>query len=336
MTTKLYQVFISGSHSDLQEERSALLHTLLGMGCIPVGPELLPDFGDSSKDIWPHVQQQISASDYVIVLNASRYGPLTRSGVSYMHREYTYAKTLRKPILCLLHDGKHALGADRTEATMEGQARLRVFRDELKAHPEIKWGSVAGLKQAIQRHLPTFIEDNPSPGWVRPENASFSLRQENLQLRQQVAELNDLRDTLSPSGSNSLEDSLSERAEFSFICNLYIEGNCKLATLKASISWKDVFAAFSSQLKPSASEDKIKQDLSAYLANAYRGLVSKRHPEAHAVNDFQFTEHSMRMIRLQLRRLGFIKKDTQLSDKNRAIWQLTAAGERARGRFIAA
>ncbi|WP_164880776.1 DUF4062 domain-containing protein [Aestuariirhabdus litorea] len=336
MTTKRYQVFISGSHSDLQEERKALLYTLLSMGCIPVGPEYLPGFGDDTQDIWPLVRQQIDDSDYVIILNAGRYGPLTRSGVSYMHREYTYAKTLRKPILCLLHDGKHELPPERSETSAEGKARLRVFREELRAHPEIKWGTAEGMQQAVRRHLPVFIEDNPSPGWVRPENASFSLRQENLQLRQQVAELNDLRDTLAPMSSTNLEQSLTERAEFSFVCNLYIEGNCKLATLKASMSWKDIFTAFANPLKPSASEDKIKQSLSAFLSNAYRTLVAHRHPESHAVNDFQFTEHSMRMIRLQLRRLGLIKKDTHQSDKNRVIWELTAAGERARGRFAAA
>ncbi len=334
MTDKRCQIFISGSHSDLKEERNALLYTLLGMGCIPVGPELLPTFGDDSQDIWPHVRQQIDDSDYVLVLNAGRYGPLTQSGVSYMHREYTYANTRRKPILCLLHDDNRPLPQERSETTAEGKARLQVFRDELKRHAEIKWGSVDGMRQAVQRHLPAFIEDHPSPGWVRPENASFSLRQENLQLRQQVAELNDLRDTLAPAAGGNLDDVLSERVEFSFVCNLFVEGNCKLATLKAAIAWHNIFKAFSGPLVPTATEDKIKAALSEYLADTYSDLVSRRHPEAHAVNDFQFTEHSMRMIRLQLRRFGLIKKDTHQSDKNRAIWELTAAGDRARKRTV--
>lgn len=333
MASKHYQVFISGSHSDLKEERTALLYTLLGIGCIPIGPELLQNFGDDSQDIWPLVRQQIDDSDYVLVLNAGRYGPLTQSGVSFMHREYTYANTRRKPILCLLRDEFRPLPAEFTETTAEGQARLRVFRNELKNHTEIKWGSVEGMQQAVQRHLPAFIEDHPTAGLVRPESASFSLREENLQLRQQVAELNDLRETLAPTSGGNLDESLSERVEFAFMCNLFIEGNCKRATLKASISWNSIFGAFAGPLSPAATEDKIKISLSKYLEDAYASLVSKRHPEAHAVNEFQFTEHSMRMIRLQLRRLGLIKKDTHQSDKNRAIWELTAVGDRARQRL---
>lgn len=39
---KRYQVFISSTYVDLQEERQSVLQTLMEMDCIPAGMELFP------------------------------------------------------------------------------------------------------------------------------------------------------------------------------------------------------------------------------------------------------------------------------------------------------
>lgn len=39
---KRYQVFISSTYSDLQDERKKVMHTILSLGCIPAGMELFP------------------------------------------------------------------------------------------------------------------------------------------------------------------------------------------------------------------------------------------------------------------------------------------------------
>ena len=39
---KKYQVFVSSTYADLQEERQAVTQTLMEMDCIPAGMELFP------------------------------------------------------------------------------------------------------------------------------------------------------------------------------------------------------------------------------------------------------------------------------------------------------
>lgn len=39
---KRYQVFISSTYSDLKEERSKVMQTIMSLDCIPAGMELFP------------------------------------------------------------------------------------------------------------------------------------------------------------------------------------------------------------------------------------------------------------------------------------------------------
>lgn len=39
---KRYQVFVSSTFTDLKDERSAVIQTLMKMDCIPAGMELFP------------------------------------------------------------------------------------------------------------------------------------------------------------------------------------------------------------------------------------------------------------------------------------------------------
>ena len=39
---KKYQVFVSSTYQDLQEERQEIMHALLELDCIPSGMELFP------------------------------------------------------------------------------------------------------------------------------------------------------------------------------------------------------------------------------------------------------------------------------------------------------
>lgn len=39
---KRYQVFISSTYSDLQDERSRIMRTIMSMGCFPAGMEFFP------------------------------------------------------------------------------------------------------------------------------------------------------------------------------------------------------------------------------------------------------------------------------------------------------
>src|ERR1044071_8458243 len=96
---KRYQVFVSSTYRDLQEERQEVMQALLELDCIPAGMELFPA---ANEDQWTLIKRVIDDCDYYIVIVAGRYGSLGPAGVSYTEMEYRYAGERGKPIIAFL------------------------------------------------------------------------------------------------------------------------------------------------------------------------------------------------------------------------------------------
>lgn len=56
---KRYQVFVSATFTDLEDERQAILQTLMQMDCIPAGMELFPAAGQAQ---WRFIQNSPASS----------------------------------------------------------------------------------------------------------------------------------------------------------------------------------------------------------------------------------------------------------------------------------
>jgi hypothetical protein len=97
---KRYQVFVSSTFSDLQEERQEIIQALLELKCIPAGMELFPAAND---DQWTLIKKVIQDCDYYIVIIAGRYGSLGPEGLSYTEMEYRYALEQGIPTIGFLH-----------------------------------------------------------------------------------------------------------------------------------------------------------------------------------------------------------------------------------------
>ena len=97
---KRYQVFVSSTYQDLQEERQEVMQALLGLYCIPSGMELFPA---ANEDQWTLIKGVIDDCDYYIVIVGGRYGSVGPEGISYTEMEYRYALKRGKPIIAFLH-----------------------------------------------------------------------------------------------------------------------------------------------------------------------------------------------------------------------------------------
>ena len=93
---KRYQVFISSTYADLQDERQEVIQALLELDCISAGMELFPA---ASDDQWTLIKQVIDDCDYYRVIVAGRYGSIGHDGLSYTELEYRYANDTGKPII---------------------------------------------------------------------------------------------------------------------------------------------------------------------------------------------------------------------------------------------
>src|SRR5215471_1967381 len=118
MIAKRYQVFVSSTYQDLQEERQEVMQALLELDCIPSGMELFPA---ADEDQWSLIKKVIDDCDYYLVIIGGRYGSLGDDGKSYTQMEYEYALSKGKPIIAFLHAEPGKIESAKTEKTEHGR-----------------------------------------------------------------------------------------------------------------------------------------------------------------------------------------------------------------------
>lgn len=126
-----YQVFVSSTFLDLQEERAAVVSALLQLDALPAGMELFPAADD---DAWTLIERVIDASDDYLLVIGGMYGSIDPvSELSYTEREFDYAVAAGKPVMAFLHEDPDAIPAGKSERTEEAQAKLAGFRAKVKS-----------------------------------------------------------------------------------------------------------------------------------------------------------------------------------------------------------
>jgi len=159
---KKYQVFVSSTSVDLEDERRTVIDSLLESAYIPVGMEL---FKATSEAAWPTIETLIDACDYYVVIIGGRYGTMRKlEDASFTESEYSYAKSQGKPILAFIRknlqisDGEDAAAFERT---------LK-FRDRLQAAHHCKyWKDKDELARQVIIGLHGEVQKHPQTGWIR-------------------------------------------------------------------------------------------------------------------------------------------------------------------------
>lgn len=333
MIEKRYQVFISSTFSDLQEERLVLERALPSLGCLPVGLEA---HAPGSSPLVA-IRKMIDDCDYFIVLLGSRYGSLTPSGVSYMHMEYVYASTKQKPILVLVNEAPQRRPPEYQERTAEGRLKFNDFRQMLMKTTHSVWSDARHLDQVIKRTIPALIKARPASGWVRATALANPEVEKELQvLRERVIELEQEREQML-SRQIQLVTPLAQGADpldVTFRCKAYAMGNLEEIPARTSLAWNDVFLAFAPHLSQMQTEEFMLARINERVQEVALAEVQKLKPKVHAVADVQVVPFSFNTIKVQFRTLGFIRRQSKPGD-NRQWWQLTAQGEQQMASLLA-
>lgn len=165
---KKYQVFISSTYTDLQEERAAVTQALLESDCIPVGMEQFPASNMNQMD---YIHMMLDDCDYYILILAGRYGSCDTDGIGFTKKEYDYAISKGIPVMSFLVENVDNLPARDCEKTDAGRKKLEDFRKKVSAGKLIKYYTdVNSLKSAVISSIHRCIQDSPAVGWVRGNN----------------------------------------------------------------------------------------------------------------------------------------------------------------------
>ena len=194
-----FQVFISATFDDLQEERQRAFFAVMTARQIPVGMELFTAANDRG---WKTIKRVIDTSDYYVVIVAGRYGSIDSStGMSWTEREYRYAEDRGLKRLAFIRKDS-AITVDKMDVEpdrAQKQEKLAAFKEVLRgAHLCADWETAEELARQVGDALRNLMQDDEADGespigWVRGGDALATanelarLSEENRELRERVA-----------------------------------------------------------------------------------------------------------------------------------------------------
>ena len=202
---KRYQIFISSTYQDLQDERQEVLKSILKLRHIPVGME---HFVATNKEQFTYIKKLLDETDYYVVIVGNRYGSQTEDGVSYTEKEFDYAVSLGIPVIACIHSDPNSLPVNKSDIEPEAKQKLQEFRNKIMNHRMVScftWDNPSALSNEIVVALVNTINDNPRPGWERV------VSYENSDLLNQI---NDLRIE-----NNKMKTLLDEKNRLEKLCS---------------------------------------------------------------------------------------------------------------------
>ena len=330
---KRYQVFVSSTFADLQDERQEVMQALLELDCIPSGMELFPA---ANEDQWTLIKKVIDDCDYYIVIIGGRYGSIGPGGFSYTEMEYRYALEKGKPILGFVHKDPSQIVSKKCESSAEGKKKLESFRGLVQTRMCRFWDSPSDLGSQVSRSLVKLIKTHPAIGWVRGDQVpSEGATLEILSLRRTIEDLEKKLSavaTEAPEGSGLLaqgNDKVSLSYTFVVSASRYAHQGTTYSD-DAVLTWDDIF----SSLAPLMIDEADENTLTTALNGLVRSMEISTLKKSKSFKDLNFLEfnvkrHDYQTVKVQLRALGLITKST----KNRSVkdtstyWTLTAYGD---------
>ena len=317
---KRYQVFVSSTFVDLEEERQKVLQTLMEMDCIPAGMELFPA---ADEEQWEFIQKVIDDCDYYLLIIGGKYGSVADDGLSYTEKEFDYAVNKGIKVIALIHEQPDSLPRDKTEVDQAKYKKLQAFIAKVSTKRLVRfWTESQQLPGEVALSLTKTIKMYPATGWVRANStASPELLSDINELRKQNEILKKQQVQLSP------EAAIIDKEELeAFDCELTINGSYKkyardhmsvTQNIKWSktITWDVLFSLISPFLVANPQEVEV----SSYLTKELSG-EDLTHRD---LSDLVVNGQDLYTIRIQLLALNLI---TVKSNASGIVWSLTDSG----------
>ena len=322
---KRFQVFVSSTYADLQQERQKVIQTLMEMDCIPAGMELFPA---ADEEQWKFIKRVIDDCDYYILIIGGRYGSLTDEGISYTEKEYDYAISIGLKVLAFAHEQPDEIALGKSDIDPILREKLEKFREKVTENRLVKfWRNATELPGLVALSLSKTIKVYPADGWVRARNVASNelliefndLRKENAQLKATIAEF-ESQHILENTNLASLDDSYAVLLKWKEYSSTYEGTRTKKRTEEVLVTWKEIFACIAPDLQEYPNNQLVNYKLGSSLYRMQR-------PSSDI--DVEVQDDNFKTIRVQLSALGLIHTNYQETTKgNMALfWSLTKKGE---------
>ncbi len=310
---KKYQVFVSSTYEDLQEERRAVMEALLQMNCFPVGMEY---FNASDESQWEVITKLISECDYYVLIVGGRYGTIDEaSGKSYTQKEYEYALSVGVPAIAFLHKDISSLPKSKTESDPDIEQKLNDFIGSVKHRLCKFWVSGDDLASKVVLSLTNLIMTKPRIGWVKSDQpASSEANAEIVKLRKEIDDLNKKVRQYEQSEPEGIADLAQGEDEISV--SFY---SLRREVQDTSFTWNSLFSLLAPLMIVECAEVNLKNTLDEYFKiNCMKGIGT-----------WLIFEDHFQSIKVQFMALGLIRESSRThstADTN-IYWSLTPWGK---------
>lgn len=179
---KRYQIFISSTFKDLENERKLLTQTILRKGFYPAGMEWFPGIDEEQFE---YIKQVIDDSDYYVLILGGLYGSIASDGKSYTEKEYDYALEKGKKIISLVQK-KPAV----EEENDERKIKFTQFHRKITENRLVNfWSNQEELVSKFSTSLEATIKKYPAQGWGRCNNTICGERLEFVDINSKISSL---------------------------------------------------------------------------------------------------------------------------------------------------
>lgn len=256
-----HQVFISSTYKDLQEERWAVLRSLLSVDCIVSGMELFPAI---DMEQFTYIKQIIDDCDYYVLILGGRYGSVSPEGLSYTEMEYDYACSKGIPVIALVYDKPDELPTDKRETDPDALRNFRLFHAKAANARLVRfWSDIKDLQIFVIQALHYAEKNFPSVGWVRGSavaNEEVLLDLNNL--RKECDELKEENRSLKELISPIIPDLQPIESDITLPYYLFLEPD---KTYEVTVRWKDIFLATYNELRDGCEKENFSNKVFAYI-----------------------------------------------------------------------
>lgn len=317
---KKYQVFVSSTYEDLQEERKAVMEALLQMNCFPVGMEYFNAADDSQWDV---ITSLIDECDYYVLIVAGRYGSIDEaSGISYTQKEYEYAVKKNVPVISFVYKDINQLPSGKVEHNPDVLKKLEEFKNEIGKKLWQTWDNKDSLASAVVLSLNKLIKSKPRTGWVRYVSLTAEANKQILELKEENEALKAKLKQVEDEDPKGIEEFQQGDDVVSISVSYYFGGR---HYLKVGLSWNRIVSILAPILVDESSEERMK----SIFIDSIREDILKTNKN-YEPNYHRIEEESFQQIKVQLIALRII----ELSDRKRTVkdtetyWHLTPYGFR--------
>jgi len=317
---KRYQVFVSSTYVDLQEERQSVLQTLMEMDCIPAGMELFPA---ADEEQWEFIKRIIDDCDYYLLIIGGRYGSTADDGLSYTEKEFDYAVSEGIKVIALLHKSPDDLPRSKSETEEVNYQKLQSFRDKVSDGRLVRfWDNATQLPGEVSLSLNKTMKLFPAVGWVRADSTSSpellveinTLRKRNDELQLQLQENQGAQLLLPREEIADWDSEIDIKGTYSLYARA-MGTNTQYCEWKNRVSWNELFAVISPFLADKAFDSSV----NTFVAKQFSKVDCKNIHMSSLAIDVQ----DLYTIRIQFLALGLIEID---NTNPQAMWLLTELG----------